>query len=338
MNRGSLYYDGTYDSMCSLYSTSFFALVKEAHGVLCRHFTPGEIQTSRLLSIKTGGCKEDCMYCSQSARYQTGVQVDRLMSVSDVVKEAKCAKSEGATRFCMGAAWREVRDNAHFEQVLEMVRGVKALGLEVCCTLGMLTLSQAQRLKEAGVYAYNHNLDTSEAFYKQVVTTRRYADRLRTLEYARKAGMTLCTGGILGMGEKHEDRIALLHTLASLSPPPESVTINMLVPMKGTPLEHAPPLPTLEVVRVIAAARIAMPCAIVRLSAGRLNLSHAEQFLCFFAGANSIFLGEKLLTSPNPSHQADEKLFDLLELTPKAVRPVRTPAHGEIFSKADNMR
>ncbi len=314
----------TLEEIQGWYDRPLFELVREAHAVLGRHFTPGDIQTSKLLSIKTGACTEDCAYCSQSARYSTGVEVERLLSLEVVVAKAKEAKAEGATRFCMGAAWREVRDNAHFDRVLEMARAVKALGLEVCCTLGMITLAQAKKLKAAGVYAYNHNLDSSERFYKKIIQTRKYEDRLRTIQHVREAGMTVCTGGILGMGETHQDRIDLIGTLANLTPQPESVTVNALIPIPGTPLAEQTPVPALDMVRFIATARICLPRSIVRLSAGRLSLSHAEQFLCFYAGANSLFLGEKLLTSPNPDQAQDQALFDELHLSPKAVRPMDT--------------
>ena len=282
-----------------LYERPLFELVAQAHATLQKHFTIGDIQTNKLLSIKTGGCTEDCAYCSQAARYQTDVSVEALLPLDTVVAKAKEAKTEGATRFCMGAAWREVRDNAHFDRVLDMVRAVKALDLEVCCTLGMLTEAQARRLKAAGVYAYNHNLDSSRSFYERIISTRAYDDRLRTIEHVRQAGMTVCTGGILGMGESTADRIDLLHTLATLKPQPESVTINTLVPIEGTPLASQEPVPVLEVLRFVAVARICMPLSTKRLSPGRLSLSHAEQFLCCNAGANSIFLGDKLLISPN---------------------------------------
>ena len=297
------------------YQKPLFTLVEKAHRVLTKYFTPGEIQTSRLLSVKTGGCPEDCAYCPQAARYQTNVQSHALLPLSEIIASAKQAKAEGATRFCMGAAWRAVKDGPQFEKILDMVREVRALGLQVCCTLGMINEEQARRLKEAGLYAYNHNLDTSEDYYGEIISTRKYADRLKTIEYVRKAGMTVCTGGILGMGESHKERISFLHTLANLQPQPESVTINKLVPMKGTPLADQPPLPTLDLIRVVATARILIPQAVIRLSAGRASLSYAEQFLTFYAGANSIFLGEKLLTAPNISAPQDEALFEALDLT-----------------------
>ena len=298
------------------YQKPLFTLVAEAHEVLKKHFKPGEIQTSRLLSIKTGGCPEDCAYCPQAARYQTEVQTHALLPLPEVIAAAKKAKAEGATRFCMGAAWRSIKDGPQFERVLDMVREVCALDLQVCCTLGMLTKEQAQRLKEAGLYAYNHNLDTSKDYYEEIISTRKYEERLQTIEHVREAGITVCTGGILGMGESHEERISFLHTLANLEPQPESITINKLVPIQGTPLEDQPELPTLDLIRVVATARQLMPRAVIRLSAGRASLSHAEQFLAFYAGANSIFLGEKLLTAPNISASQDAQLFEALDLTP----------------------
>jgi biotin synthase len=273
---------------------------------------PGEVQLCRLLSIKTGGCPEDCAYCSQSAHYQTGVARQELMSPADVFDAARRAKAEGATRFCMGAAWRQVSDGSDFDRVLEMVRGVAALDLEVCCTLGMLSESQAQRLKQAGLSAYNHNLDTSPEFYGEIITTRVYEDRLKTIAHVRKAGITVCCGGILGLGETEEDRISLLEQLARLDPHPESVPINLLVPNKGTPLGAAEELDPLIMVRAIATARILMPASRVRLAAGRRGLSQEAVTLCFLAGANSIFTGEKLLTTPNPGADADHRLLETL--------------------------
>ena len=296
------------------YEQSLFLLVESAHAMLKKHFRPGDVQTSRLMSIKTGGCPEDCAYCPQAARYQTGLDVQALLPLEEVLAAARQAKAEGATRFCMGAAWREVRDGAHFGRVLEMVREVKALGLQVCCTLGMLSTEQAKALKEAGLYAYNHNIDTSEAHYKKIISTRNYKDRLQTIANVRKAGITVCTGGILGMGESDEDRIAFLYQLSSLDPQPESVTINKLIPIEGTPLGDTPPVSALVLLRVVAVARLIMPKAVIRLSAGRESLTHAEQFLLFYAGANSIFLGEKLLTAPNVTEDSDKQLFEELDL------------------------
>ncbi len=311
-----LRHDWTKDEVRSIYHQPLLELVFQAQQVHRRHHNPQEVQFCRLLSIKTGGCPEDCGYCPQSAHYETGVERQNLMDVEDVLAKARQARSEGATRFCMGAAWREVRDGRDFEAVLEMVRGVAALGMEVCCTLGMLTREQAQRLAEAGLTAYNHNLDTSPEFYGRIITTRRYEDRLRTLEHVRKAGITVCCGGIIGMGESDEDRIGLLHQLATLDPHPESVPINMLVAVEGTPLAHAQPVDPLALVRCIATARILMPASMVWLSAGRRSLSREAAALCFLAGANSIFTGEKLLTTPNPETAEDEQLFRDLGLRP----------------------
>ena len=281
-----------------------------------KYFEPGEVQLCQLLSIKTGGCPEDCSYCPQSAHYDAGVGREDLLSVDHVMQTAREARSQGVTRFCMGAAWRQVNDGPEFESVLEMVRGVSSLGLEVCCTLGMLNESQAQRLAEAGLHAYNHNLDTSAEFYGRIITTRNYDDRLRTLDHVRKAGITVCCGGIIGMGESDEDRIGLLHQLATLNPHPESVPVNMLVRVEGTPLGNAEAVDPLVLVRTIAAARTLMPSSRVRLSAGRRSLTREAITLCFMAGANSIFVGDKLLTTPNPTRDQDELLLQELDLRP----------------------
>jgi biotin synthase len=270
-----------------------------------------------LLSIKTGGCPEDCAYCPQAARYNTDVKAQKLMSKEEVLGAAQRAKEGGSTRFCMGAAWREVRDNRDFDRVLDMVKGVNEVGLEVCCTLGMLTEEQAQKLKEAGLYAYNHNLDTSEDHYADIITTRKYDDRLNTLSHVRKAGISQCSGGIIGLGETDDDRIEMLHTLATLPQHPESVPVNALVPVEGTPLENQPRVSVWEMIRMIATARITMPKAMVRLSAGREHMTLEQQALCFMAGANSIFSGEKLLTTPNPSFDDDKAMFALLGLKPR---------------------
>src|SRR5690349_1377871 len=275
----------------------------------------GEVQVCTLLSIKTGGCPEDCAYCPQAARYNTGVDVQALMKKEEVLEYASRAKAAGSTRFCMGAAWREVRDNKDFDRVLDMVKGVNELGMEVCCTLGMLNEEQAKRLADAGLYAYNHNLDTSSEYYGEIISTRTYDDRLNTLDNVRKAGVTVCCGGIIGLGESHEDRIKMLHTLATLPRHPESVPINALVAIEGTPLAEQPKVDIWDMVRMIATARILMPATMVRLSAGRAQMSVAEQAFCFMAGANSIFAGEKLLTTPNPSFDKDMQMFDLLGLT-----------------------
>ena len=297
-----------------IYEMPLLELVYRAATVHRLHNRTAEVQVCTLLSVKTGGCSEDCAYCPQAARYHTDIQVHPLMQTEEVLRYAEKAKTAGSTRFCMGAAWREVRDNRDFDRVLEMVKGVNALGMEVCCTLGMLTESQANRLAEAGLYAYNHNLDTSADYYKEIITTRDYDDRLNTLEKVRKAGISVCCGGIIGLGETHEDRINMLLTLSTLPEHPESVPINALVPIQGTPLEKNPKVDIWEMVRMIATARILMPKSMVRLSAGRAEMSIPEQAFCFMAGANSIFAGEKLLTTPNPSFEEDQQMFDLLGL------------------------
>jgi biotin synthase len=304
------------DQVREIYNTRLVDLLFRAQSIHREHFDPAEVQLCQLLSIKTGGCPEDCAYCPQSAHYETGVARHDLLSVDHVLKAAQAARDQGVSRFCMGAAWREVSDGPEFDAVLEMVRGVSSIGLEVCCTLGMLTESQAARLAEAGLYAYNHNLDTSPEYYGQIITTRTYEDRLRTLENVRKAGVTVCCGGIIGMGESDEDRIGLLHQLASLEPQPESVPINMLVRVPGTPLSENDILDPMVFVRTIATARILMPRSRVRLSAGRRSLSREVVTLCFMAGANSIFVGDKLLTTPNPSRDEDEALLEQLDLRP----------------------
>jgi biotin synthase len=298
----------------ALFEAPLLDLVFEAAQVHRAHHDPRSVQRCRLLSIKTGGCPEDCAYCPQSARHEGAVAAEPLLDVDRVRGEAEEARAAGATRFCMGAAWREVRDGEPFDRVLDMVRAVAATGMEVCCTLGMLTDAQAARLREAGLTAYNHNLDTSEAFYGRIIGTRTYGDRLRTLRRVADAGISVCCGGILGMGESREDRIALLGTLASLDPQPESVPINALVRVPGTPLAHAPDLDPFELVRAVAVARILMPRARVRLAAGRLQLSDEAQALCFLAGANSIFFGERLLTTPNPDEDRDAALLGRLGL------------------------
>jgi biotin synthase len=270
---------------------------------------PGDIQRCALLSIKTGGCPEDCGYCSQSAHYKTPVQREPLLTVDEVKIRAREARDRGATRFCMGAAWRSPKDGPEFDAVLDMVREVRALGMEACVTLGMLTADQARRLKDAGLTAYNHNLDTSRRYYPQIVTTRTYDDRLETLRHVSEAGISVCCGGIVGMGETEDDRLMMLVELASLPTPPESVPINCLMPVRGTPLEMAPPVDSIELVRLIATARIAFPRSRVRLSAGRDRMSRELQILCFLAGADSVFFGEKLLTAGNPDEDADAELF-----------------------------
>ena len=293
----------------SLYFKPLMELVQQAHSLHDKNFNSSLIQASKLISIKTGACPEDCAYCSQSAHYQTPIKKEKLLNLQTVIKRAREAKKEGATRFCMGAAWREVKDGDSFGKILEMIKGVKKVGLEVCCTLGMLTFKQAQELKKAGLYAYNHNIDTSPEFYSRIITTRKYEDRLKTLSHVRKAGLTVCTGGILGLGESHKDRISFIHQLSLLCPPPESITINTLMPIKGTPLEKQKAVPPLEIVRVIAVCRIIMKKSFIRLSAGRTNMTETEQFLCFYSGANSIFIGEKLLTAKNPLLNKDQAML-----------------------------
>jgi biotin synthase len=305
-------YDWTRDEIRRIYHLPLPELIFQAQLAHRAFHKPDEVQLCRLLSIKTGGCPEDCAYCSQSAHYETGVVREELMNPIVVREAAKRAKNEGATRFCMGAAWRQVSDGENFERVLDMVRAVAALDMEVCCTLGMLTESQAKRLKAAGLTAYNHNLDTSPEFYGNVITTRVYEDRLRTVAHVRNAGITVCCGGILGMGETDEDRVGLLHELSRLDPHPESVPINMLVRNEGTPLADAEELDPLIMVRTIATARILMPASRVRLAAGRRQMSPEAVTLCFLAGANSIFTGEKLLTTPNPAADADQRLLENL--------------------------
>ena len=294
----------------ALHDLPLLELIHRAQTVHREVFQDNKVQLCSLLSVKTGGCSEDCAYCPQAARYQTGVEAQKLMPVREVLASATQARDAGATRFCMGAAWREVKDGPQFDEVLEMVRGVRALGLEACATLGMLTDSQAVRLKQAGLSAYNHNLDTSPEHYGKIITTRVLDDRLRTLQSVRKAGITVCCGGILGLGESIEDRCRLLQTLAAQDPHPESVPVNALVAVEGTPLAGQRPVEPIEMVRVIACARILMPQAMVRLSAGRLQMSEEAQLLCMLAGANSIFFGEKLLTTGNPSYTDDMALLE----------------------------
>ena len=303
-------HDWTRDEIRAIFNLPLPELIFQAQTIHREFHKPEEVQLCRLLSIKTGACPEDCAYCSQSAHYKTGVARQKLMEPAAVLESAKRAKADGATRFCMGAAWRDVPEGKEFENVLEMVREVAALDLEVCCTLGMLTETQASALKEAGLTAYNHNLDTSPEFYGHIITTRVYEDRLQTIARVRKAGITVCCGGILGIGESEEDRIGLLHQLANLNPHPESVPINVLARVDGTPLASAPDLDPMIMVRAIATARIVMPASRVRLSGGRHKLSREAVALCFLAGANSIFTGEKLLTTPNPSVDKDMALLE----------------------------
>ena len=310
--------DWTRPEISAIYNQPLLDLLLQAQKVHREFHPANEVQMCRLLSIKTGGCPEDCAYCPQSAHYQAGVERQQLMEPDQVLAAARTAKTEGATRFCIGAAWRQAPQGKEFDSVLESVQGVAALGMEVCCTLGMLTETQAQQLKEAGLTAYNHNLDTSPEFYGSIISTRTYQERLATIAAVRKAGITVCCGGILGMGESDRDRIGLLHQLATLNPHPESVPINMLVRAEGTPLGKEAELDPLIMVRTIAAARILMPCSMVRLAAGRAQLSREAVLLCFLAGANSIFYGEKLLTTPNPAPDEDSDL--LRELGLKAMQ------------------
>jgi len=293
----------------ALYDQPLLPLLDEARRVHLAHHPDNEVQLCTLLSVKTGGCPEDCAYCPQSSHYETSTTPEKMLDVEHVIASAKRAKELGSTRFCMGAAWREVKDGPAFDRVVEMVKGVKALGLEACVTLGMLDEKQAKKLADAGLDAYNHNLDTSREHYRSIIKTRTYDDRLRTLENVRKAGITVCCGGIIGMGESKDDRCEMLRTLANLDPQPESVPINALVPVEGTPLAHAKPVDPLDLVRMIAVARILMPKSRVRLSAGRTSLSREAQMLCMLAGANSIFYGDKLLTTPNPAEDDDMALI-----------------------------
>ncbi len=309
-----------------LFELPLFDLLYRAHGVHREHFPRHQVQVSTLLSVKTGACPEDCAYCPQSVRHDTGLAADPLLDVESVVDRARAARDSGAARFCMGAAWRNPKPR-QLAAVAEMVRQVRALGLETCATLGMLSAEQAQALREAGLDFYNHNLDTSEAFYPEIITTRTYADRLETLQHVRDAGLKVCCGGILGMGETREDRVALLHTLATLPAHPESVPINQLVRVPGTPLEGAEPLDPFEFVRTIAVARVLMPASHLRLSAGRTEMSAELQAMAFFAGANSIFYGEKLLTTPNPDADGDMALLRRLGLVPE---PGPSDARGDL--------
>jgi biotin synthase len=312
---GVVRHDWTRDEVRALFELPFPELIFRAQRIHRQHFEPTEVQISTLISIKTGGCPEDCAYCPQSVHYQTSVKAEKLMRVDAVVAEARAAKSAGASRFCMGAAWREPKDR-DLDHVCEMVAGVKAIGLETCATLGMLTRQQARRLKAAGLDYYNHNLDTSPEYYGAIITTRAYQERLDTLGHVRDAGIRVCCGGIVGMGENAEDRVGMITTLANLPAHPESVPINLLVKVEGTPLASADALDPIDFVRTIAVARITMPKSVVRLSAGREDMREETQALCFLAGANSIFYGPKLLTTPNPERDRDRRLMDKLGLVP----------------------
>ena len=311
----TLRHDWTRDQADALFRLPFNDLIMKAQALHRRYFDANRVQMSRLLSVKTGGCPEDCAYCPQSARYDTGVKAEKTMAVADVLAEAEQARDDGATRYCMGAAWRQPKDS-DLVDICAMVEGVKALGLESCATLGMLSEDQAEKLKRAGLDYYNHNLDTSEEFYGQIITTRTYRDRLETLETVRRAGIKVCCGGIVGMGESQADRAEMLRTLAVLKPHPESVPINMLVRVEGTPLAGADDLDGIEFVRTLAAAKVMMPASVIRLSAGREQMTDEMQALCFLAGAGSIFVGEKLLTTGNPETDADTRLLERLGLEP----------------------
>jgi biotin synthase len=318
LQNSEIRHDWTLTEIEAIYELPIPELLYQAQSVHRTHHAPNEVQGCSLLSIKTGGCPEDCAYCPQSAHYATGLPKAPLMGVKETLTAAAQAREQGATRFCMGAAWRRAPEGADFERVLEMVRGVRSLGMEACCTLGMLTCDQADALAAAGLTAYNHNLDTSPEFYGEIITTRTYQDRLETLALVRRAGISVCCGGIIGLGEHRPDRYRLLEQLATQCPHPESVPINLLVKVDGTPLENEPEIDSLEMVRMIATARVLMPASMVRLSAGRLSLSDEAQALCFMAGANSIFMGEKLLTTPNPARSSDERLLGRLGMRLRA--------------------
>ena len=307
----------TFDQIKEIYNRPLLELIYQSSDIHRKNHQAGEVQVCTLLSVKTGGCTEDCAYCPQAARYHTDVKVHKLLDPEDVLNRAKEAKANGSTRFCMGAAWREVRDNRDFDNVLAMVREVNKLDMEVCCTLGMLSASQAEKLKEAGLTAYNHNIDTSEEYYDKVITTRTYEDRLETIHNVSKAGISVCSGGIIGLGEEEDARIGMIYTLANLPEPPESIPVNALVPVKGTPLENMERVSVWEMLRMIATIRIVVPKAMIRLSAGRNEMPISEQALCFIAGANSIFAGDKLLTTPNPAFTSDMEMFEILGLQPR---------------------
>lgn len=307
----------TKEEIIAIYNKPLMDLLFEAASIHREHHDPNVVQVSTLLSIKTGGCPEDCGYCPQAARYHTDIEGNDLMGVQQVKAQALRAKASGSSRVCMGAAWRNVKDGPEFDQVLEMVRTINKLDMEVCCTLGMLTENQAQRLAEAGLYAYNHNLDTSEEYYKEVISTRGFEDRIETINNVRKTNVTVCSGGIIGMGESIEDRAGMLVALSTLNPQPESVPINALVAVEGTPMEEEKPVEIWEMIRMVATTRIVMPETQVRLSAGRTNMTREGQAMCFFAGANSIFAGDKLLTTPNPDVNEDMKMFEMLGLQPQ---------------------
>ncbi|MBG6132008.1 biotin synthase [Aquimarina sp. EL_43] len=329
-------HDWTKQEILDIYNTPMMDLLYKAATIHREYHDPNVVQVSTLLSIKTGGCPEDCGYCPQAARYHTDIEGNDLMSVQQVKAQALRAKSSGSSRVCMGAAWRNVKDGPEFENVLEMVRTINKLDMEVCCTLGMITENQAQRLAEAGLYAYNHNLDTSEEYYKEVISTRGYEDRLKTIDNVRKTNVTVCSGGIIGMGEEVSDRAGMLAALSKLSPQPESVPINALVAVEGTPMEEEKPVAIWDMIRMVATTRIVMPKTQVRLSAGRTEMSREGQAMCFFAGANSIFAGDKLLTTPNPDVNKDMEMFKTLGLNPqkpfvKKAQPETVEAEDSVF-------
>ncbi|KAL1936332.1 hypothetical protein VTP01DRAFT_466 [Rhizomucor pusillus] len=315
---GPLRNDWTREEIQAIYDSPFMDLMYYGAKVHRENFNAREVQQCTLLSIKTGGCTEDCKYCPQSSRYKTSVAAQKMLDTGAVLEAAQRAKEAGSTRFCMGAAWRDLAGRkSNFKKILSYVKAIRGMGMEVCCTLGMLNEEQAKQLKEAGLTAYNHNLDTSREFYPKIITTRSYDERLQTISHAQEAGISVCSGGIIGLGEQEEDRVGLLHTLSTLPQHPESVPVNALLAVKGTPLENQQPVSVFEMVRMIATARIVMPKSMVRLSAGRVRFSVAEQAMCFMAGANSIFTGDKLLTTPNNEFTDDQKMFELLGLVPK---------------------
>ncbi len=330
--------DWTLEEIIELYNSPLIELVFKAATIHRQHHNPREVQISTLLSIKTGGCPEDCGYCPQAARYHTNIETNDLMSLEQVEKAAIDAQAGGSSRLCMGAAWRNVKNDDEFEHVLKLVKKVNNMNMEVCCTLGMVTESQAQRLAEAGLYAYNHNLDSSEDFYKEIISTRGYQDRLDTLDNVRKANLTICSGGIIGMGESVEDRCKMLLTLSSLRPQPESVPINALVAVEGTPLEEQNEVPIWDMIRMVATTRIVMPTSTVRLSAGRTSMNAEGQALCFMAGAGSIFAGDKLLTTPNPDINSDMQLFETLGLQPRAAFAKREQACSKEVTLSEQER
>jgi biotin synthase len=308
----------TKEALLDLYNQPLLELIFKAGQVHREHHNPREVQMSSLISIKTGGCSEDCSYCPQSIKYNTDVEPERMLSVEEVRLQAENAKANGSSRLCMGAAWRSVRDNKDFDKVVEMVQTVNGMDMEVCATLGMMDQAQAKRLKSAGLYAYNHNLDSSREFYKDIISTREYDQRLETINHAKNAGISVCSGGIIGMGETDEDRIGMLMSYLEMDTPPDSIPINALVAVEGTPLEDQKPVNTWEMVRMIATTRIVFPKSIVRLSAGRTEMSMEAQAMCFMAGASSVFAGDKLLTTPNPEFNEDQEMFKILGLQPKA--------------------